>query len=150
MVAAGEFAEWAEVHGNLYGTARGTLDELRRAGKDVLLDIDCQGAAQLKATMPEAVFAFILPPDYTELRHRLERRGTDAAETIARRIANARAEIREASWYDYTIINDQLDRAFAELKSILQAERCRTVRLQEQLTQLFPDEFAPPRGDSPA
>ncbi|WP_298036979.1 guanylate kinase [uncultured Desulfuromonas sp.] len=137
MVAAGEFAEWAEVHGNCYGTAIQTLDDWRAAGEDVLLEIDCQGAAQLKRTCPGAVFVFILPPGFAELRQRLEGRDTDAPEVIERRIANASIEVREAAWYDYVVVNDELPRALEELKGIVVAEGARARRVLPGVAEEF-------------
>ncbi|BCR05175.1 guanylate kinase [Desulfuromonas versatilis] len=137
MVAEGAFAEWAEVHGNRYGTALATLEEARAAGQDVLLDIDCQGAAQLKKNYRQGVFVFILPPDFQELRRRLVGRNTDSAEVIERRIANARGEIREAAWYDYIVVNDDFEQALAELKSIVLAEGCRSGRVLDGLKDVF-------------
>ena len=126
MVAEDGFAEWAEVHGNLYGTAIKTLRECRESGVDLLLDIDCQGAAQLKERQVAGVNIFILPPGYSELRKRLEGRNSDTPEVIATRIDNAAAEIREARWYDYIVVNDIFSRAVEELKAIIIAERHRT------------------------
>jgi guanylate kinase len=137
MVAAGEFAEWAEVHGNLYGTAIETLDTYRSQGIDIILDIDCQGARQLKEKYRGGVFIFILPPSFNELQRRLDGRNSDSAETIARRIAAAAAEIRESSWYDYIIVNEVFSAAVAELKAILVAEQCRTLRVIDGVSQLF-------------
>lgn len=137
MVAAGEFAEWARVHGNCYGTAIATLETARSAGVDLLLDIDCQGAAQLKKNYRHGVFIFILPPSYQELQRRLEGRQTDAAEVIARRMANARGEIEAARWYDYLVVNDDFAEARSNLLAILAAERCRTARVLESLPEFF-------------
>ncbi|HEY6872622.1 MAG TPA: guanylate kinase [Geobacteraceae bacterium] len=137
MVAAGEFAEWAEVHGNLYGTALKTLDDFRRDSIDVILDIDCQGACQLKERYTGGVFIFILPPSFDELRRRLDFRNSDTVEVIARRIENAAAEIREARWYDYIIVNDVFSRAVEELKSVLIAERCRSARVLAAVAEKF-------------
>jgi guanylate kinase len=137
MVAAGEFAEWAEVHGNCYGTSLRTLDESRVAGIDLLLDIDCQGARQLKERYDGGVYIFILPPNYQELRRRLETRNTDHAEVIERRLQGAAAEIRESRWYDYIIVNAQFSRAVEELKSVLIAEQCRTRRVLEAVSEVF-------------
>lgn len=123
MVAEGAFAEWAEVHGNCYGTALQTLREASAAGQDILLDIDCQGARQLKQAIASAVFIFILPPDMAELERRLRGRGTDAEEVIQRRLRNAAAEIDQSSWYDYRVINDTIERASAELRQIFTQER---------------------------
>jgi len=126
MVAEGAFVEWAEVHGNRYGTAIRTLDEAQSAGYDILLEIDCQGAAQIKKNYRQGVFIFILPPDFSELKRRLERRGTDSPEVIARRIENARDEVRESIWYDYLLVNDDFAEALEKFKSIVVAEHCRT------------------------
>jgi guanylate kinase len=137
MVEAGEFAEWAEVHGNFYGTAIRTLEEYRNNNIDVLLDIDCQGAHQLKQKFSGGVFIFILPPSYHELRRRLDRRKTDSQSVIERRIQNAAAEIRESSWYDYIIVNDDFPQALEEMKSVITAERCRSGRLLESVSKRF-------------
>ncbi|MEJ2699340.1 MAG: guanylate kinase [Desulfuromonadales bacterium] len=137
MVERGEFAEWAEVHGNRYGTSLQTLESAREAGQDILLDIDCQGAAQLKKTCREGVFIFILPPTLLELRQRLEGRNTDSREVIERRIANARGEIGEAVWYDYLVVNDEFSEALEELRAIIVAEGCRTQRVIGTLPEEF-------------
>jgi len=128
MVAAGEFAEWAEVHGNCYGTALNTLEDARRQGQDILLDIDCQGAAPLRDKLPAAVFVCILPPSMHELEKRLRFRQTDSDEVIRRRLRNAEEEIRAAKWYDYQVVNADLETAQLQLSSIIRAEQCRTRR----------------------
>jgi len=125
MIAAGEFAEWARVHGNYYGTALKTLQDASAAGEDVLLDIDCQGARQLKDSVGQAVFIFILPPDMAELERRLRGRKTDSEEVIRRRLENAREEIEQSSWYDYRVINDNIEPALARLKNIFRQEMAR-------------------------
>lgn len=137
MVSAGEFAEWAEVHGNRYGTAISTLEEYRAQGIDIILDIDCQGAHQLKERYREGVFIFILPPSFHELRRRLDTRNSDSAEVIERRVENAAGEIRESRWYDYIIVNDVYSRAVEELKSVLIAEQCRTSRVLKKVAEIF-------------
>lgn len=137
MVDAGAFAEWAEVHGNCYGTAAASLEEARLAGRDILLDIDCQGAGQLRRNLEHAVYIFILPPDLAELRRRLEGRNTDSSEVIERRIANAEGEILEAGSYDYLVVNDDFDQALTELKSIITAEACRTALVLPTLADRF-------------
>ncbi len=137
MVDGGEFAEWAEVHGNLYGTAFKTLEQYRRNGIDVILDIDCQGARKLKERCPGGVYVFILPPDFQELRRRLTERNSDSAETIERRIRVAALEIKESRWYDYIIVNDVFARALEELKSVLIAEKCRAGRVLEKISEIF-------------
>jgi guanylate kinase len=137
MVAAGEFAEWAEVHGNRYGTAITTLEEYRAQGVDVILDIDCQGARQLKERYGEGVFIFILPPSFHELRRRLDLRNSDSDEVKDRRIKGAAEEIKESRWYDYIIINDVYSKAVEELKSVLIAERCTTSSVLKQVGEIF-------------
>jgi guanylate kinase len=137
MIEDGEFAEWAEVHGNLYGTAIGTLEEYRRNGIDVILDIDCQGARQLKQRLLGGVYIFILPPDFQELRRRLDGRNSDSAETIERRIKAATLEIKESRWYDYIIVNEVFARAVEELKSVMIAEKCRSARVLDTVAGVF-------------
>ncbi|HBA89971.1 MAG TPA: guanylate kinase [Geobacter sp.] len=137
MVEAGEFAEWAEVHGNLYGTSLATLQENRTKGIDLILDIDCQGARQLKGCFRGGVYIFILPPSIEELRRRLNGRSSDSEEVIERRISNASGEIKEARWYDYIIVNDKFNEALEQLKSVLIAEQCRTDRLIQGLAKTF-------------
>ncbi|NMC74781.1 MAG: guanylate kinase [Geobacteraceae bacterium] len=136
-IEAGEFAEWAEVHGNLYGTAKKTLEEFRSRGLHVILDIDCQGARRLKSVYDDAVYVFILPPDFPELRRRLEGRMSDSPEAIERRLRVAEEEILEASWYDYCIVNDEFPQAVEKLKSVVIAEKCRTRRLASTLSGIF-------------
>lgn len=114
---AGEFAEWAEVHGNLYGTPLTPVREMLAEGRDALFDIDVQGAAQLKLNLDNAAFIFILPPSMRELERRLRFRGEDDEDTISRRLANARRELCEATWYDALIVNDDLDAAYDRLRS---------------------------------
>jgi len=137
MIEDGEFAEWAEVHGNLYGTAIKTLEEYCRNGIDVILDIDCQGARQLKERYQGGVYVFILPPDFQELRRRLDGRNSDSAEAIERRIKVAALEIKESRWYDYVIVNDVFARAVEKLKSVVIAEKCRTARVLEDVSNIF-------------
>lgn len=126
--ADGAFAEWAEVHGLLYGTAREPLDTALAQGKDFLLDIDVQGAHQLRTAYPEAVSVFVLPPSWDELENRLRSRGTDHKEVIARRLQRAREETQELGNYDYVIVNDHLERATSLLSAIIQTERIRVSR----------------------
>jgi guanylate kinase len=137
MIEDGEFAEWAEVHGNLYGTAIRTLEENRRNGIDVILDIDCQGARQLKERLQGGVYIFILPPDFQELRRRLDGRNSDSEETIERRIKAATLEIKESRWYDYIIVNEVFARAVEELKSVMIAEKCRSARVLDTVAGVF-------------
>jgi guanylate kinase len=123
MLGRGELLEWAEVFGNYYGTSRRFLEEAERDGKDLLLDIDVQGAAQVKRKLPHAVRIFILPPSRGELEERLRRRGEDSEEVIQRRLGNAGREICGYEQYDYVLINDQLERSAERLQSIVLAER---------------------------
>lgn len=137
MVAEAAFAEWAEVHGNCYGTARATLKEARDAGADLLLDIDFQGAEQLRASGIDGVFIFILPPSMNELRKRLEGRNTDSNDAIEQRMTNASEEIAHAAHFDYLVVNDVFDKAVEEVRAIMLAESVRTVRLLENLPEEF-------------
>ncbi len=137
MIKEDVFAEWALVHGNMYGTALRTLEEARKNGRDLVLDIDCQGALRLKEQFDGGVYVFILPPSMAELRRRLEHRSTDLQEVIERRIARAAEEIKEARWYDYIIINDDFAVACQELASIVTAHRRKTFRMMEKVGKLF-------------
>ena len=131
MLDAGEFAEWAEVHGSLYGTPRRMLERRLRKGQDVLLDIDVQGARQIKQHFQSAVAVFVLPPSLQELRRRLAARGTDERKTIEQRWQRARHEIREIERYDYFIVNRDVEDAVKRLAAIIAAERvkvCRFIR----------------------
>lgn len=129
MVDRGEFLEWAEVHGNWYGTHRRYVDAARQ-GRIVIFDIDVQGGNTIKGKHPEAASVFVLPPSMGELERRLRERQTDAEEVIRRRLMAARAEIeRGCASYDYLVINQDLERAFADLQAIVQAEGCRRGRL---------------------
>ena len=132
MRNAGAFAEWASVHEFCYGTLRAPVDDAITQGRDLLLDIDVQGATQLKATYPEAVSLFVLPPSWQELERRLRGRGTDTEAAITRRLHRAREEAREFSAYDYWIVNDNLERAVSLLHAILTAERARIARLRQR------------------
>ncbi|OGR00677.1 MAG: guanylate kinase [Deltaproteobacteria bacterium RIFOXYD12_FULL_55_16] len=123
------FLEWAEVHGNLYGTSRAAIEAQQAKGLDVFLDIDVQGARQLRDYgHPGAIFLFIAPPSWAELERRLRSRGTDPEETVQLRLNNARREMAEADRYDYLIINDQLDKAVEALRAVVIAERCKARR----------------------
>lgn len=137
MVASGEFAEWAEVHGNCYGTAKATLQQTSDEGHDILLDIDVQGAAQLRASGVDGVFIFILPPGMAELHQRLAGRNTDSAAVIEQRMHNAVGEIRAASGFDYIVVNDELPRAVATVQAIMVAEKVRKSRVIDTLPEEF-------------
>ena len=124
-IARDEFLEYAEYVGNFYGTPKRFVDEAMDQGRDVILDIEIQGARQVKAKRPEAVSIFIAPPSWAELERRLTVRGTDSQEKIQKRLLRAKVEIQTAQDYDYFVINDTVDGALRELEAILTAEHCR-------------------------
>ncbi len=136
LQARGEFAEWAAVHGNLYGTRASVLEAALRDGRDILLDIDTQGAAQLRSRYPEAVLVFIVAPSMHELALRLRERRSDAETEIARRLARAREEVTLWRDYDYLVVNRDLKEAAEHLTAIITAERCRTARLTLDIPDL--------------
>lgn len=132
MRDAGELLEWAEVHGNFYGTPRERVEQTLAQGRDVLFDIDYQGTQQVKAKAgDDVVTIFILPPSMRELKARLERRAEDSRETIEKRLENARNEISRWELYDYVLVNDDLQASFDSLLAILTAERRKTARQRE-------------------
>ena len=133
---AGRFAEWAQVHGNLYGTHAGTLERALAEGRDVLLDIDTQGARQLRARYPEAALIFIIAPSMAELEQRLRERRSDGEREIKRRLDRAREEIQLWRQYDYLIVNRDVKDAVEQLTAVIQAERCRTSRLSLAMPDL--------------
>lgn len=124
-IAEGDFLEYAQYVGNFYGTSRSLVEEKLEAGQDVLLDIEVQGAEQVKVNCPEAILLFVIPPSFEELEKRLRLRGTDDEEKILGRLTRAREEMREIQRYDYIIVNDTIEVAAEEVLSILTAERCR-------------------------
>ena len=125
-VAEGIFLEHAEVHGNFYGTSRTTVQDLLRQGRDVLLEIDWQGAAQIRKAKPDCVSVFILPPSRAELERRLRGRGSDSEDVIERRLRNSRGEIAHAHEFDYIIVNDRFEDALKTLQAIVRAVRQRS------------------------
>jgi len=139
MIDREEFAEWAEVHGKRYGTSIKAVDEALSGGKDVLFDIDYQGGRQLRAKFEaDALLVFILPPSLDELERRLRRRATDEEDVITKRLQKAHEEIEHYGLYDYLIVNDDLDRAYDELRSIYRAahlERARMATAAESLVR---------------
>jgi guanylate kinase len=137
MIANGEFLEWAEVFGNYYGTHRSVLDRAQAEGKDLVLDIDVQGARQLKRCIPEAVTVFILAPSRQILEERLRARSEDRDEVIARRLRDAAGEIRNYSAYDYILVNRDLAESDAVLSAIVHAERVRRIRMEEQIRPIL-------------
>jgi len=139
MLANDEFLESAQVFGNYYGTHRGILEQASAAGCDLVLDIDVQGARQLKAKIPDAVTVFILAPSRRELEHRLRTRSEDPDEVIARRLNDAAEEIRNYKIYDYVLINRELAEAEATLSAIVRAERVRRTRIEDQIRPILKD-----------
>ncbi len=139
MVAAGAFLEHATVFGNAYGTSRHTVERELAVGHDVLLEIDWQGAQQIRRSFPTAVSLFILPPSHQALSERLQRRGQDNEETIRKRTAEAVAEMSHHNEYDYLLVNDRFDDAVADLKAIIRAERLRATRQIRRRPQLLDD-----------
>jgi guanylate kinase len=133
MIARDEFLEWAEVFGNYYGTHRGILEKARAEGVDLVLDIDVQGARQLKLKVPEAVTVFILAPSRQILEERLRARSEDSGEVIARRLREAAEEIRNYRRYDYVVINSDLAESDAALSAIVRAERVRRTKMEERI-----------------
>ena len=123
MVLDSAFVEWANVHGHRYGTSKAGIEERIAQGADVILEIDFQGALQIKRIFANAVLVFILPPSWEELRSRLERRGEDSPETIDLRLANAAEELAQAPQFDFVIINELFERALFDLKAIVHAQR---------------------------
>ncbi len=137
MLGGDEFLEWAQVFGNYYGTHRCVLERARTAGCDLVLDIDVQGARQLKGKIPEAVSVFILAPSRPVLEARLRARGEDREEVILRRLREAADEIRKYKDYDYVLINRELAEAEATLASIVRAERVRRTRIEDQIKPIL-------------
>lgn len=137
MIANGEFLEWAEVFGNYYGTHRGYLDRAAGAGRDLVLDIDVQGAAQLKEKIPDAVSLFILAPSREELEKRLRARSEDAEEVIQRRLREAAEEIRHYHQYDYVLVNHEVEQSVERLQSIIAAERMRRNRMEVEIRPIL-------------
>ncbi|MBR7024634.1 MAG: guanylate kinase [Selenomonadaceae bacterium] len=127
-IAEEKFLEYAEVYGNFYGTPLNKIEERLNRGEDILLEIDVQGALNVKKKCPEGIYIFLLPPSLEELKNRIEGRGTESPESLARRLKNAVAEIKIGLQYDYVVVNDTIDDAAARIKSILSAERCKVSR----------------------
>lgn len=137
MVDRGEFFEWAEVHGNRYGTSRAAIETRLMAGEDVVLEIDWQGAVQIKQLFPHAVLIFILPPSYEELEQRLRRRGEDQPETIALRMENARQEVAQARHFDFVIINGLFETALFDLKTVVHSQRLKFAAQRRAKSSVF-------------
>lgn len=137
MIARGDFLEWAEVHGNYYGTSKKWIADRLAGGGDVLLEIDWQGAQQVRQLFPQAIGVFILPPSLEELERRLTGRGTDAADVIARRLAAAQAEMRHVGEFDYVIINNELEEALVDLRAVVRASRLSLAAQSDRHAALF-------------
>ncbi|HOB96317.1 MAG TPA: guanylate kinase [Aquabacterium sp.] len=137
MVDAGDFFEWAEVHGNLYGTSRRAIEDRLARGEDVVLEIDWQGALQIKKLFAHAILIFILPPSWAELEQRLKRRGEDGAEVIATRMENARLEVAQARHFDFVIINGLFETALFDLKTVVHSQRLRYAAQLRNKSQVF-------------
>jgi guanylate kinase len=136
-LAQTEFLEYAEVFGNYYGTHRSTFENAVQEGKDLVLDIDVQGARQLKVAIPEAISIFVLPPSREVLEQRLRSRSQDSEEVIRRRLKGASDEVRNYSQYDYVLINRELDESSARLATIVKAERLRKARMEEEVRPIL-------------
>ena len=133
----GEFFEWAQVHGHLYGTSRIAIEQRLMGGEDVVLEIDWQGALQIKQLFPHAVLIFILPPGWDELQQRLQRRGEDDPEVIARRMVNARVEVAQARHFDFVIINALFETALFDLKTVVHSQRLKYAAQARNRSQVF-------------
>ena len=137
MVERGEFFEWAQVHGHLYGTSRKAIEQRLMEGEDVVLEIDWQGALQIKRLFPHAVLIFILPPSWQELEQRLRRRGEDGPEVIATRLANAREEVAQARHFDFVIVNSLFETALFDLKAVVHSQRLKFAAQRRAKSQVF-------------
>lgn len=133
MIEADEMLEWAEYVGNYYGTPRKFVDDMLKAGKNVILEIEVQGALKVKQKFPQGVFIFLLPPSLDELQSRITSRGTENVDIIHSRMSAAAEEIRQLEHYDYAVVNDQVDHACAKIQSILVAEHCKRERVYPRL-----------------
>jgi guanylate kinase len=136
-VAHGDFFEWAEVHGNLYGTSKAGVEAQIKTGQDVVLEIDWQGALQIKKLFPNAILIFILPPSWDELAQRLTRRGEDAPDVIEERLRNARIEVAQAQHFDFVIINALFETALFDLKAIVHSQRLKYAALRRSKPAVF-------------
>jgi len=134
MEREGKFIEWAQVHGDLYGTPRASVETLEQ-GEDLVLEIDTQGARKIREEFNDGVFIFIRPPSLKVLKGRLQSRGGDSEEVVQARLRNAEKELDQMTWYDYIVVNNEVEAATRELASIIIAERCRTARVLEGITE---------------
>ncbi len=151
MIEADEFVEWAKVHGHLYGTSRKALQDAQEQGRFLILDVDVQGAMQVRQRVAGAVLVFVLPPSADALRERLRDRGTEGEDTLTRRLENARGELEKASEFDYVVVNEKLDQAIDDVRGIVQGEGLQTDRaidlsnrirqLQRQIDEILSDDL---------
>ena len=139
MIGRGDFLEWANVYGHLYGTSRAQVDRERAAGRDIVLEIDVQGAASIRRLVDDAVSVFILPPSFELLRQRLTARGTDSPSDLKRRLDGAPSEVEQYQDFQYVILNDDINRASAQLGSVIYAERARLERQETRLKDTLSD-----------
>jgi guanylate kinase len=139
MIRRGEFLEWANVYGHLYGTSQSQVERERAAGHDIILEIDVQGAASIRAAIDDAVSIFILPPSFELLRQRLVTRGTDSAADLEKRLQGAPAEVRQHKDFQYVILNDDINRASQQLAAVISAERARQERQEVRLKETLAD-----------
>lgn len=137
MIEQGRFVEWAEVYGNLYGTAREEVEGPINAGFDLLFDVDIQGGRKIKAAFSEAVLIFVAPPSLNELANRLKRRNKDSEEILQMRLKESKEELQAVWHYDYVVVNDQFEEALERMKAIITAERCRVVRRRNVVETLL-------------
>ena len=137
LLADGALLEWANVHGNRYGTTRQGVEEQLQRGLDVILEIDYQGAFQVRKLFPQAVLVFVLPPSFAELRARIERRGEDSPEKIALRMENAKVEVQQAGKFDFVIINELFEQALLDLRSVVHAQRLRAAAQRQRNAATF-------------
>lgn len=137
MTGENAFLEWAEVHGNFYGTAKANLATCLNAGTDVIVDVDIQGGLRIKAALPSACAIFILPPSFNALKQRLMKRGKDSSTIIEKRLKNATQEVRFATRYDFVLVNDQFETCYDQLKDLIQTDRFRPFRQTTLLTRIL-------------
>ena len=145
MIERNAFLEWAEVHGHLYGTAFDAVKAQMSAGSDILMDVDVQGGRNVKKQFPESILIFLLPPSFEILQKRLTARGTDTPAVIEKRMAQASEEIKHCSWYDYIVINDDLEKAVFEAQSIIVSGRCRRAHRMDWVLAHFAENLPNPK-----
>ncbi len=140
MIDQGEFLEWAEIYGHRYGTSKAVLEKVLQEGRDAILDIDEQGARQLRQKNLQGIFILLLPPSLAELKRRLSNRKTEGKDAMEERLRKAGNEMAEARWYEYMIVNDQLEKAREKLKAIILAEHCRRENAENTLEEILAED----------